>query len=65
MNPTFWLRYSSCILDELYSFPEVGGAENMLGPIDHEDIEEIDRLLDDNVSFGIGNMEERFIEHCK
>ena len=37
----------------------------MLGPIDREDIEEIDRLLDDNVSFGIGNMEERFTEHCK
>ena len=27
--------------------------------------EEIDRLLDNNLSFGIGNMEECSIEHCE
>ena len=37
----------------------------MLEPIDRKDIEEIDRILDDNVSFGIGDMEEHFIEHCE
>ena len=53
------------ISDELYSFPEIIGANNMLLPIDREDIEEMDGFLDDNISFGIDDMEERFVEYCK
>ena len=37
----------------------------MLQPIDREDIEEMDRFLDDNISFGIDDMEEPSIEYCK
>ena len=37
----------------------------MLLPIDREDIEEMDGFLDDNISFGIDDMEERFVEYCK
>ena len=37
----------------------------MLLPIDREDIEEIDRFLDDNISFGINDIVERFVEYCE
>ena len=37
----------------------------MLVPIDCEDIEEIGKLLDNNLSFEIGNVEEFSIEHCE
>ena len=53
------------ILDDLYSFPEIIGAKNLLLPIDRENIEEMDRFLDDNISFGIYNMEESFMEYCE
>ena len=53
------------IPDELYGFPEIIGAKNMLLPIDREDIEEMDMFLDDNISFGIDDMEKRFIEYCE
>ena len=33
------------IPDELYSFPEIIGAKNMLLPIHREDIKEMDRFL--------------------
>ena len=48
-----------------YSFPEIIGAKNMLLLIDREDIEEMDRFLEDNIKFGIDDMEERFIEYCE
>ena len=53
------------IPDELYSFPEITGAKNMLQPIDRKVIEEMDRFFDDNISFGIDGMGERFIEYCE
>ena len=37
----------------------------MLLSIDREDIEEMDRYLDGNISFGIDDMEELFVEYCK
>ena len=37
----------------------------MLLSIDREDIEEMDRFLDGNISFGIDDMEERFLEYCE
>ena len=44
--------------DELYSLPEIIGAKNVLLSIYRENIEEMDRLLDGNISFGIDGMEE-------
>ena len=37
----------------------------MLLSIDREDIEEMDRYLDGNLSFGIDDMEELLVEYCK
>ena len=37
----------------------------MLLSIDREDTEEMDRFLDGNISFGIDDMEERFVEYCE
>ena len=50
---------------ELYSFLEIIGAKNMILPIHREDIEDMDRFLDGNISFRIDDMEERFVEYCE
>lgn len=49
----------------LYSLPEIIGAKNMLLPIDREDIEDMDRFLKGNISFGIDDMEKPFVEYCE
>ena len=52
------------IPDELYSFPDIISAKNMLQPIDREDTKEMERFLEDNISFGIDDIEQRFLEYC-
>ena len=59
-----WIRLSGRgtipgFSDELYSLSEIIGAKNVLLSIYRENIEEMDRFLDINISFGIDGMEER------
>ena len=41
-----------------YSFLKISGANNMLLLFNSENIEEMDMFLDDNINFGIDDMDE-------